>query len=120
MPCTIAARRTTPAIEVRAGLRRSVFEPFMVCQSRELKHYEAEGPAPITGTQLLMPRRSEDHRDDLRTTFNHVQENPLQCEPGKRPGTDRSTASTTTRSRTGRYGLLASSFPSFSGEPQST
>ncbi|CAE6871479.1 hypothetical protein R75465_08305 [Paraburkholderia aspalathi] len=32
-------------------------------------------PAPITGNQLLSPRRFEDRRDDLWTVFNRVQEN---------------------------------------------
>ncbi|MBN3785946.1 DUF932 domain-containing protein [Burkholderia sp. Ac-20353] len=36
---------------------------------------DAEAPAPITGTQLLAPRRFEDRRDDLWTVFNRVQEN---------------------------------------------
>ncbi|MGF6606321.1 hypothetical protein OKW45_001221 [Paraburkholderia sp. WSM4175] len=36
---------------------------------------DANTPAPITGSQLLNVRRFEDHRDDLWTVFNRVQEN---------------------------------------------
>ncbi|MGF6378593.1 hypothetical protein OKW31_001506 [Paraburkholderia atlantica] len=36
---------------------------------------DSEAPAPITGSQLLSPRRFEDRRDDLWTVFNRVQEN---------------------------------------------
>ncbi|PLZ02445.1 hypothetical protein CY652_09970 [Burkholderia sp. WAC0059] len=35
----------------------------------------AEAPAPITESQLLVPRRFEDRRDDLWTVFQRAQEN---------------------------------------------
>ncbi|MDY7563443.1 DUF932 domain-containing protein [Pseudomonas sp. AB6] len=38
----------------------------------------AETPAPITPSQLLLPRRREDRTDDLWTTFNRVQENVIK------------------------------------------
>lgn len=38
----------------------------------------AEGPAPVTPSQLLMPRRREDSSSDLWTTFNRIQENTIK------------------------------------------
>lgn len=38
----------------------------------------AEGPAPVTPSQLLMPRRREDKNHDLWTTFNRIQENTIK------------------------------------------
>lgn len=40
-----------------------------------LKYDVDTAPAPVTETQLLMPRRFEDRAPDLWTTFNRVQEN---------------------------------------------
>lgn len=40
-----------------------------------LKYDDPVKPAPITETQLLAPRRLDDDRPDLWTTFNRVQEN---------------------------------------------
>ncbi len=37
--------------------------------------YEPTKPAPVTEAQILAPRRTEDGRTDLWTTFNRVQEN---------------------------------------------
>lgn len=48
-------------------------------------------PAPITEAQLLRPRRVEDGRDDLWTTFNRVQENLLQGGLPARTATNRRT-----------------------------
>lgn len=44
-----------------------------------LKYDEQDDkPAPITESQLLLPKRSSDVTDDLWTTFNRVQENILK------------------------------------------
>jgi hypothetical protein len=39
---------------------------------------EEKAPAPITKTQLLMPRRFEDKNADLWSVFNRVQENLIR------------------------------------------
>lgn len=54
--------------------------------------------APITEDQVLMPRRWEDRRDDLWTTFNRVQENMLK---GGLRGRGRNGRTTTTRAVNG-------------------
>ncbi|WP_343548667.1 DUF932 domain-containing protein [Ralstonia sp.] len=43
-----------------------------------LKYDGAAASAPITETQLLTPRRMEDHGDDLWTVFNRIQEGILK------------------------------------------
>lgn len=43
-----------------------------------LKYDTEAHPAPVTEAQVLMPRRFEDRRDDLWTTFNRVQENLMK------------------------------------------
>ena len=43
-----------------------------------LKYDDPVKPAPITETQLLQPRRRDDDRPDLWSTFNRVQENLVQ------------------------------------------
>ncbi len=40
--------------------------------------YEGEEPAPITESQILRPRRMDDVKDDMWTTFNRVQENMIR------------------------------------------
>jgi hypothetical protein len=40
-----------------------------------LKYDDPSKPAPVTESQVLMPRRFDDRRPDLWTTFNRVQEN---------------------------------------------
>lgn len=37
--------------------------------------YDEDKPAPITESQILMPRRFEDRRPDLWSVFNRAQEN---------------------------------------------
>ncbi len=59
---------------------------------------DAEAPAPITGGQLLSPRRFEDRRDDLWTVFNRVQENLTK---GGLHGLSRSGRAMSTRPITG-------------------
>ena len=43
-----------------------------------LKYDDPDQPAPITETQVLMPRRVEDCRADLWSAFNRTQENLVQ------------------------------------------
>ncbi|WP_426154156.1 DUF932 domain-containing protein [Pseudomonas sp. DC3000-4b1] len=57
-----------------------------------------EGPAPVTPSQLLMPRRREDRNDDLWTTFNRIQENTIQ---GGLVGRNKQGRRTKTRAVTG-------------------
>ena len=40
-----------------------------------LKYNDPDKPAPITESQILMPRRFDDHRPDLWSVFNRTQEN---------------------------------------------
>jgi Domain of unknown function (DUF932) len=59
-----------------------------------LKYDEEDGAVPVTEAQVLMPRRFEDQRDDLWTTFNRVQENLLK---GGLEGRSRNGRATRTR-----------------------
>ena len=43
-----------------------------------LKYDDPDKPAPITETQILMPRRVDDHRPDLWSVFNRTQENLIK------------------------------------------
>jgi hypothetical protein len=40
-----------------------------------LKYDDPDKPAPITESQILMPRRFDDRRPDLWSVFNRTQEN---------------------------------------------
>lgn len=60
--------------------------------------YDDDNPAPVTEDQVLVPRRFEDRRSDLWTTFNRVQENMTK---GGLRGRARSGRATTTRAVTG-------------------
>ena len=59
-----------------------------------LKYDQDDGATPVTESQLLMPRRFEDRRDDLWTTFNRVQENLVK---GGLEGRSRNGRATRTR-----------------------
>ena len=43
-----------------------------------LKYDDPDKPAPITESQILMPRRFDDRRPDLWSVFNRTQENLTQ------------------------------------------
>ncbi|WP_449106785.1 DUF932 domain-containing protein [Pseudomonas mohnii] len=58
----------------------------------------SEGPAPVTPSQLLRARRSEDRSNDLWTTFNRVQENTIK---GGLSGRNKQGRRTTTRAVNG-------------------
>jgi hypothetical protein len=61
--------------------------------------YKYEGkPAPVTAEQILSPRRWDDKKDDLWTTFNRVQENVIK---GGIPGRTAKGKRTQTREVTG-------------------
>jgi hypothetical protein len=64
----------------------------------ELKWDTEETPPPVTEHQILRPRRMEDSRSDLWTTFNRVQEN--MCKGGLR-GRSANGRTTTTREVSG-------------------
>lgn len=57
-----------------------------------------DGPAPVTASQLLTPRRREDRSSDLWTTFNRVQENTIK---GGLTGRNKQGRRTTTRAVNG-------------------
>ncbi|KVK89453.1 hypothetical protein WS90_03765 [Burkholderia cepacia] len=59
---------------------------------------DAEAPAPVSESQLLVPRRFEDRRDDLWSVFNRVQENLTK---GGLHGRSRSGRAMSTRPITG-------------------
>ncbi|MCW5323631.1 DUF945 domain-containing protein [Verminephrobacter aporrectodeae subsp. tuberculatae] len=59
-----------------------------------LKYDEEDGAVPVTESQILAPRRFEDRRDDMWTTFNRVQENMMK---GGLRGRSRAGRTTTTR-----------------------
>jgi len=59
-----------------------------------LKYDEAEAPAPVTDGQLLVPRRFDDRKGDLWTTFNVIQENLVK---GGLRGRNRNGKTVTTR-----------------------
>ncbi len=51
-----------------------------------LKYDDPNKPAPITESQILMPRRFEDRRPDLWSVFNRTQENLTKAAcPGAAP-----------------------------------
>ena len=43
-----------------------------------LKYDDPEKPAPVTESQILMPRRTDDNRRDLWSVFNRTQENLIK------------------------------------------
>jgi Domain of unknown function (DUF932) len=63
-----------------------------------LKYDDPIAPAPITEDQILMPRRFEDRKGDLWSTFNRVQENMTK---GGLRGRGKNGRTTTTRAVTG-------------------
>lgn len=63
-----------------------------------LKYDDPIAPAPVTEDQILMPRRFEDRKGDLWTTFNRVQENMTK---GGLRGRGKNGRTTTTRAVTG-------------------
>ncbi|MDQ1119030.1 hypothetical protein QE383_001338 [Pseudoxanthomonas winnipegensis] len=40
--------------------------------------YDEDTPAPVTESQILMPRRHDDSRRDLWSVFNRTQENLIE------------------------------------------
>lgn len=58
------------------------------------RYNPVDGPAPVTASQLLMPRRREDRDSDLWTTFSRIQENTIK---GGLSGRNKQGRRTTTR-----------------------
>jgi hypothetical protein len=76
-----AARQAIAAAEVWAGVALQRDEQQALAEAaRVLRFGDAAGEVstPIQAEQFLRPRRAADHRDDLWTTFNRVQENTLR------------------------------------------
>ncbi|MGY2173523.1 DUF932 domain-containing protein [Pseudomonas gingeri] len=77
----------------------SQYEQMALAEGALAYRYDpAEGPAPVTASQLLMPRRHEDRANDLWTTFNRVQENTIR---GGLRGRNKANRRTTTRAVNG-------------------
>ena len=71
------------------------FEQLALAQGALAYRYDQrEGPAPVTASQLLSARCSEDRSDDLWTTFNRIQENTIR---GGLRGRNKQGRRTTTR-----------------------
>lgn len=71
------------------------YEQFALAHGALAYRYDQqEGPAPVTASQLLTPRRVEDYSNDLWTTFNRIQENTIQ---GGLRGRNKQGRRTTTR-----------------------
>ena len=78
-------------------LRQEEQEAFAMA-ALAYRYDPSEGPAPVTPSQLLMPRRAEDRASDLWTTFNRVQENTIK---GGLRGRNKQGRRTTTRAVNG-------------------
>lgn len=68
-----ASRESMQAITLDAG-ESEVFARAALA----LKYDDPDKPAPITETQILMPRRVDDRRPDLWSVFNRTQENLIK------------------------------------------
>lgn len=66
----LESRESMQAITLEAG-ESEVFARAAL----SLKYDDPDKPAPITETQILMPRRFDDRRPDLWSVFNRTQEN---------------------------------------------
>lgn len=86
-------RETMKEIQIRPELQHAFAEAALA-----YRYDPAEGPAPVTASQLLRPRRAEDRADDLWTTFNRVQENTIK---GGLTGRNKQGRRTTTRAVSG-------------------
>ncbi len=83
--------------EQREGMQALTVKPAeqaAFARAALMLKYDDEDAAPITETQLLSPRRFEDRKDDMWTTFNRVQENLLK---GGLRGRNQTGRTTTTR-----------------------
>lgn len=69
----LASRESMQAVTLDAG-ESEVFARAALA----LKYDDPDKPAPITETQVLMPRRVDDRRPDLWSVFNRTQENLIK------------------------------------------
>lgn len=86
-------RETMKGIQVGGDLQHAFAEAALA-----YRYDPEEGPAPVTATQLLAPRRREDNTNDLWSTFNRVQENTIK---GGLRGRNKQGRRTSTRAVTG-------------------
>ncbi|MEZ2726810.1 DUF932 domain-containing protein [Pseudomonas putida] len=66
-------RETMKGIQLGSDLQHAFAEAALA-----YRYDPADGPAPVTASQLLAPRRREDATNDLWSTFNRVQENTIK------------------------------------------
>lgn len=66
-------RETMKEVQLGGDLQHAFAEAALA-----YRYDPAEGPAPVTASQLLAPRRREDAASDLWSTFNRVQENTIK------------------------------------------
>lgn len=66
-------RETMKSIQLAGDLQHAFAEAALA-----YRYDPADGPAPVTASQLLAPRRREDASNDLWATFNRVQENTIK------------------------------------------
>ncbi|PMY79866.1 hypothetical protein C1X72_17855 [Pseudomonas sp. FW306-2-2C-D06B] len=66
-------RETMKSIQLGNDLQHAFAEAALA-----YRYDPADGPAPVTASQLLAPRRREDATNDLWSTFNRVQENTIK------------------------------------------
>ncbi|HCE0607751.1 MULTISPECIES: DUF932 domain-containing protein [Pseudomonas] len=66
-------RETMKGIQLGGDLQHAFAEAALA-----YRYDPADGPAPVTASQLLAPRRREDATNDLWSTFNRVQENTIK------------------------------------------
>ena len=68
-----------PALESRESMQAITLDEgeaeVFARAALSLKYDDPDKPAPITESQILMPRRFDDRRPDLWMTFNRIQEN---------------------------------------------
>ena len=72
--CTASTVRWNPANPCRPS-RWTKAKPKCSPAPLSLKYDDPDKPAPITESQILMPRRFDDRRPDLWSVFNRTQEN---------------------------------------------
>ena len=51
---------------------------ILACSALALKYGDPDKPAPVTESQLLVPRRFDDRKPDLWSAFNRIQENMIK------------------------------------------
>lgn len=91
-------REAMKALTLNEGARRAFAQAALVARFGTVAEDNPTPAAPISDVQLLRPRRPEDTKPDLWTTFNVVQENAVK---GGQPGRNANNARVRTRAVTG-------------------